>query len=342
MQTDFLAMAREIVYIVLGFGAALLFNVKASFFSLNAGGPLQFNLADYYFENSVLTRTKDICQVYKEQMQSTLRFGGELYGKLTVCGNGYIIIGKTGTAETADPMVNSSEFDNPKTPVIAVGLIENDRDDGLFDFDCIVKGLLPDRMNSNDETCASAARAASSYYHDLVPIATLQNINHNLNPKHGLWADNAIKIQQWLASINPINYASFVENSGAYGDELKTSIFSGPLDNATNFEPTMANNVITRLLKATERTMLKNLIGDEEFINEFAYCISWYKVGQPPEIIDHHNTYQLVLACSRNAAFTLTQKCVVLFDYFELGYTEQNGQVMRAGATGPGLSKCLD
>ena len=332
-------MALNIRLAVLAFGVAMMLSVEASFFTMSAKGPLYFVLADYSLRPKVLTRTKDICEVYVTQTRAPFHFGNNSYDQITVCGNGYIIPGVSGTAETASPAVNSSDFDNPETPLVAVGLIANDRDDGLFDMDCISRRFYASLLNSDDNTCAAAATAASLFYTEINILGPLQNSKHNITPEYDPAADNANIIQEWIASVNPINYASFVTNSGSYGNEVKTSIFSGPNDTAANFAPRFANNVISDSMSSSEKGTIEALTGDANFISGFGYCFSWYKVGQPPEVIDHFNTFQLVLACSSETSSSPVDKCVALFDYFELGYTEQNGQVMRAGATGPGLSK---
>ena len=163
-------------------------------------------------------------------------------------------------------------------------------------------------------------------------------------PSYGAGADNAHYVQEWINDgRTQINYQSFLTLGGIYAYDLKSSLFAGPKDTADNFAYNVVNNVIMRRLSPnSDMILLRTLTGNGSFNPGWAYCFTWYKVGQPPEIIDHHNSYQLILGCEAptEGDGSLAQRCVAIFDFFEIDYYEQNGQIMRVGATGPGLSKC--
>ena len=134
-------------------------------FYLNVGGPFKFDMGVSYYAYDVLPRVKDVCQVFNSPTPNAFSFGGNSYDQITVCANGYIIPGQDGIAESAPAMVNSSEFDNPQTPVLAAGLIENDRRDELHDLDCMLyRDLYILDIPNLGRTCTYAKSAAYIYY----------------------------------------------------------------------------------------------------------------------------------------------------------------------------------
>ncbi|XP_075241134.1 uncharacterized protein LOC142336300 isoform X2 [Convolutriloba macropyga] len=333
----------ESVYYVLLFVCAAMIHPNKNFVRaivrINVGGPMKFSMANYQYSYDILDRDKDVCRIFVSSTNSTFKFGGMSYSQITVCANGYIIPGVSGTPETAPAMVNGDDFDNPQTPVLAVGLIEIDRDDEMFDLDCILYANIYTSNPKPSTLCKAAHYAASLSHYFGYPLQQISGYNYVIRPSYGSQADKAGIVQQWIADGgNQINYASFfTDNYGVYG-EIKSSLFSGPNDTDENFVPELVNNVVMRQLSPQQLSTLGSLTGDENFTPDWGYCFTWYKVGQPPEIIDHHNTFQLAIGCqvqADNAA--VAEKCAAMFDYFEIGFFEQDGQLMRAGATGPGL-----
>ena len=296
-------------------------------------------MTDYLYETSVLNRTKDACLNLINPTDGTFKFGGADYNQITVCANGYIIPGQAGTPETAPPMVNGGDFDNPATPVLAVGLIEIDRDDGLFDFDCVAKGKYATHIGTADVLCSRTAISASSLYDATITLNDISTEYYYINPIFGAGAAKSNIVLGWKAATNNmIAFDDFFKNDGFYPG-IKSVLFSGAGDSSGNFEAAMINNVMSRTLNPVDFHKIGTLSPVENFTPLWGYAFTWYKVTQPPEIIDHYNTFQLALACSgQSSDQSLAEKCVALFDYFEIGYSEQNGDPMRVGATGPGLS----
>ncbi|XP_075258266.1 uncharacterized protein LOC142350322 [Convolutriloba macropyga] len=216
--------------------------------------------------------------------------------------------------------------------MIAVALINNTRLDNWLDQECL-KNFFSDSYY-HESVCDTRIQVLSSV-REGSNRAQLEALPYNLEPIYDPNANKSILIADWKnAGGNVANHWYIATENGGFnaGSSIRQSIFSqypGEI-----FARKQVNNVIARSLLTSEYASVTGFTGDKNFSPDWGVCVTWYKVAQPPEVIDKQNTFQLVLACMNSNP---DNKCVTLFDYFELMYTENDGVFIRAGVTGPGL-----
>ena len=227
-----------------------------------------------------------------------------------------------------------NSFDNPTGTMIAVALINNTRLDNWLDQECL-KNFFSDSYY-HESVCDTRIQVLSSVREGSTR-AQLEALPYNLEPIYDPNANKSILIADWKnAGGNVANHWYIATENGGFnaGSSIRQSIFSqypGEI-----FARKQINNVIARSLLIFEYSSVTGFTGDNIFSPDWGVCVTWYKVAQPPEVIDKQNTFQLVIACMNSNP---DNKCVTLFDYFELMYTENDGVFIRAGVAGPGLGK---
>ena len=297
-------------------------------------GPLQFNLKRQATDRYI-NKKGDVCSPQFELLGGTFKVGPATYSTIYVCENGYLMPDVLETEGGPRQWENGNEFTDATSTMIAVALLNITRIDNWFDNGC---GNVADRawyifepvciaqstgLTSSVETGYSAFLGA--YIYEFEPIA-------------GPGATRAYIINDFInGDANVKTYYQLLDNPLAVGTEFRYSIFSHITDET--FEAGAVNNVISRALLTSEFSAVIALT-DPNLNPDWGFCVSWYKVAQPPEIVDRQNTFQIVMACRRHdSELGTTGKCYTIFDYFELMFVENDGVFMRAGVAGPNIRK---
>ena len=149
-------------------------------------------------------------------------------------------------------------------------------------------------------------------------------------------ADNFYKVVDWAVDTgyNDTNVWQLYQSLSTIMYTLKEAIFSGTEDEG-NFDGGAPNNVFQRKINGGTDVWV-NVTGDHCYATDSSWIFTWYKVAQGPEIIDHHNSFQIALSCMDIDEDLVSDKCIIFWDYFELEYIFQYpGEFMTAGITIP-------
>ena len=295
-------------------------------FALTISGPLHLSIAnsDGY---QIMNKAADICVVANVSLNLNFKIGNVGYSQITVCENGYVVPGTTGTLETPPELSAPSDFDSATTTMIAAGLIDNTRIDNFYDKECIYSSEKESYYK--EPICTKWAIAFESFGNST--NEELSAITYNLNPFYGANATGARNVEAWKkAGLSLTTYYKMAYHDGVDDESLASSFFYRFIEFG-KYVKWYLNNIVIAGIRQTDFPIIENVTTDTDFNVTWALSISWYKVAQPYYIIDAQNTFQLVLACMESV------KCVLLFDYFELLFVEQDGEFMRAGVTGPNI-----
>ena len=98
-----------------------------------------------------------------------------------------------------------------------------------------------------------------------------------------------------------------------YDDYISRLVFG----NETTKYVNLANNIFKRQLSLSDKVLCEELIRKKvaNFIAEWGYVATWYKVGTLWYRIDAFNSFQVIIICG---SVETVKRCFTLFDYFEL------------------------
>ena len=282
-------------------------------------GPFRFVLQreiTTYF----LDKAGDKCMDPTKVPVETFNIGPTTYTKLAVCESGYVL-----------PLLNENSlpqkwedgntFDNPHADIIAVALLDNTLRDNWFDYECFRNRA--ENTYDQEQVC------------DAINAATIDSPGYYyFLPSYGPNALRSTSVYNWRDGIENKVYYNVLTfgDLSTYGASIREYTFSQTP--GENFASNFVNNVVARELISSEYADVTSIA--DGLSVDWATCVSWYKVSQPPEIVDKQNSFQFVLACGQRA---MIATCVAIFDYFELMYIENNGIYLRAGINGPSIGK---
>ena len=288
-------------------------------------GPLRFYLQYSLTETRYLEKVGDKCiDAASDIGIGIYNVGLNTYDAILVCENGYLlphIYGDSITGKWED----GNNLDSPTADIIAVALLNNTLIDNWYDYGCFKHS--ENNAYFLEDVCKAKIKA------NAISNTTESTDIYYFQPAYGATATRSNYIHDWIAAgQNSLSYFSLHNQfDGAFGFSVRESTFASP---GETFVGKAVNNVMARPLQSTEYSGVTTLY--DGLVLSWASCISWYKVSQPPEIVDKQNTFQFVLACGQRA---MVATCVAIFDYFELMYIENNGIYLRAGINGPSLGK---
>ena len=291
-------------------------------------GPLEFQLVKklIFGANHVkyLDKTEDGCiEVSAETVPGSYKVGPTNYDSIVVCENGYLFPHVSGDS-IPTKWGDGNDFDSPSVNMIAVALINNTRLDNWIDYAC------PDNIKggfTSEKICAVFKEASDNY------AAPTSVDLYTFRPSYGANAVRADAIKDWIADgDNVISSYALYDDKRTFGQTIIEYIFAQTPGEI--FARGAVNNVIARVMLSSEYSKVTAVVTDG-FTPNWGTVVSWYKVSQPPEIVDKQNTFQFVLSCQTSP----TSRCITLFDYFELMYIENDGIYLRAGINGPTLGK---
>ena len=300
-------------------------------------GPLDFALqrdgTDTY-----LNKKGDVCAPQFRLLSGTFKVGAIPYSSIYVCENGYLMPAVLEIEGPPRQWENGNDFSNPTSTMIAVALLNNTRIDNWLDRGCNAN-VFGKPWYIFEPVC-EVYKSAVDRLNGETNTEDLQDIPYAFEPIAGPGATRANIINDFKNGVvNVANYYALIQYPFEIGQQFRYSVFSHTPQEV--FELGAENNVIARALVEDE-LFLVGLISDPTFTfqPDWGFCVSWYKVSQPPEIVDRQNTFQIVMAC-RSESFELgiSGTCYTLFDYFELMFVENDGVFMRAGIAGPNIRK---
>ena len=273
----------------------------------------------HYSGNAVLLgKAVDKCSVVNNVGVGSYKVGPTTYDSIVVCENGYLFPHISGNP-IPTKWVDGNDFDSPSATMIAVALINNTRLDNWME-----RG----GCNANYEPICDVLQQASNRFDTLSSVEI-----YSFKPLYGANAEKANFIRDWIAAGNNTMSSYYIFEFVSYFDEsMRHFIFSHTVNES--FVTLLLNNVISRACLSKDFAIVTSLITDG-FAPTWGTVVSWYKVAQPPEVVDKQNTFQFVICCQT----TPTSRCVTLFDYFDLMYIENDGDgnYVRAGINGPSI-----
>ena len=282
-------------------------------------GPFRFVLqkeVTTYF----LDKAGDECMDPNKVVVGSFKIGPTTYTKLAVCENGYVLplLNENSFAQKWE---DGNTFDIPHADIIAVALLDNTLRDNWFDYECLRNRA--ENTYDQEQVCDAihaATFGSPGYYY--------------FRPSYGPNALRSASVKNWIdGTENKVYYRVLAFGDIlAYGASIREYTFSQTP--GENFASNFVNNVVARELISSEYADVTSIA--DGLSVDWATCVSWYKVSQPPEIVDKQNSFQFVLACGQRA---MVATCVAIFDYFELMYIENNGIYLRAGINGPSIGK---
>ena len=290
-------------------------------------GPFEFYIRENTGAARFLDKVGDKCVEMPEIIGGAYFIGATNYDSILVCENGYLLPHFDGES-LPGKWEDGNSFDSPTDDILAVALLNNTLRDNWYDYGCVAN--YDNNAYTLEEACDVYNRARG-----ISDTAASEDFYY-IQPAYG---DNAVRsnfIKDWKdAGLNSLSYyAIYLTDLKTYGESIRQSTFSQTP--GESFAPLSVNNVMARILIASEYPKVTSIAAGLSVT--WAACVSWYKVSQPPEIVDKQNSFQFVLACGEQSGVA---RCVTLFDYFELMYIENggDGNYLRAGLNGPSIGQ---